>query len=154
LRFLRRLIDTGLMSPDVVRLDAGGVVGELRAGRAVAAILPRSAVTDDGLLFTGFPGSGGAGPERSTLVTGTAGVVMAQSRRQPAAIHTLDRLRSESVGAIDPALLAGSHAPPVTPHYRLLVAATADLMERVVSGASTVDAAVRAFGAVARLLAR
>ncbi len=149
LRFVRRLIDTGLMSPDVVQFDAEAALEELRSGRAVAAVLPRSLVNDPELLFGGLPGS--VGSEMSTLVSGLVGVVMAQSNRKTAVLRDLVQLRpaQESVA---PALLSGAHAPPVTEHFRALSAATTRVLEAIVSGSATVEAAMRDFGPIARHL--
>lgn len=151
--FLRRLIDTGLMSPDVVRYDSSDVVTELRTGRAVAAVGPADAMVDDGeWLFTGFPGSGRTGIETATLARCTVGVVMRQSARPDAAAHRLGEIRSTRLRPMDAGLSATVHAPPATRHHVAFGEATADLMDEVISGRSTVDAAVARFAVVAELL--
>lgn len=151
--FLRRLIDTGLMSPDVVKYDTTDVVSDLRTGRAVAGVAPADAMVDDGeWLFTGFPGSGRTGIETATLARCTVGVVMRQSARPDAAAHRLDHIRSTRLRPIDAGLSATVHAPPAIRHHVAFAAATADLMDDVISGRSTVDAAVARFSVVADLL--
>ena len=151
LQFLRRLIDTGLMSPDVVGLDAGAAHAELLSGRAVAGLLPRSMVDDSQLLFIGLPGSDGS--ETATLVSGAVGVVTTQSSRRSAALRTLSTRRSQQGDRPSPALLAASHIAPVTPQHRALSSATTDLIESVASGSATIDSAVRQFDSIARALA-
>lgn len=151
--FVRRLIDTGLMSPDVVRYDTPDVVTELRAGRAVAGVAPADAMTADaGWLFTGFPGSGRTGIETATLAKCTVGVVLRQSARPDAAAHRLAAIRSSRLRPIDARLSATVHAPPATRHHVAFGEATAELMDDVISGRSTVDAAVARFAVVADLL--
>lgn len=151
--FLRRLIDTGLMSPDVVAFDTAQVVEELVSGRAVAGIAPADAIDDtERFLFAGFPGSGRAGPETSTLAICRVGVVMVQSDRRPAAEHAMIRRRGD-LERTDPGLLASAHAAPVTAHYRVFSRATLRLTEDVISGRSTVEASMRDFRPVAALLA-
>lgn len=149
--YLRRMIDTGLMSPDVVGYVPDDVTAALLSGRAVAGVGPSGTVAnDDRFVFTGFPGSGTGGGEVATLADCRVGVIMSQSERQAGAGHLLAQRRR--LRPLDAALSATAHAPPTTPHHIPFGVVTATLMDDVISGRSTVDAAITRFAVATEVL--
>ena len=103
LAFLRTLIDTALMTADVVGFTTSDVVGALRSGRAVAGVATSSALADDAnFVFTGFPGSARSGLNTTTLAVSSVGVVMTQSRNREPAERKLAEMRDRGFPSCRP----------------------------------------------------
>lgn len=142
LTFLRRLIDHGLLSADVVGHEPPDVVAALRRGDAVVGVGSSDLLgPDEGFRFGPFPGATVTGGAGVVLAEASVGVVPAPCPVEPV-IRELTRRRSAGISTIAPAWHSLAHTPPVTTHPELLADVVADVIGAVLSGSITVGPAV------------